>query len=143
MQQSENGEYFTTIQASCWDAFYLFGGQEIPRMLQWEVLVFYGTFVSLRGHIFASIEKLVHLYEMWKMNCLWLTQIYLYRWYIPDLIQLVNDMETNLDPAVVDNIDSSKAICTPSSQLSAVFNWKQNIRKSTRNHKANKNTCCV
>ena len=38
-------------------AFYLFGGQGIPRMLQGEILAFYCTFVSLKGHIFASIEK--------------------------------------------------------------------------------------
>ena len=51
------------------------------------------------------------MYEMWQMNQLSLTQIYLYRWYIPDLIRLANDMETNPGPAVVDNIDSSKTIC--------------------------------
>ena len=39
------------------------------------------------------------------MNHLWLTHIYLYRWYILD--------ETNPGPAVVDNIDSSKTICAP------------------------------
>ena len=64
------------------------------------------TFVSL---IFASIDLylpvlkgLVHMYEMWQTNRLWLTQIYLYRWYIPDLIRLANDIETNPVPAVVD-----------------------------------------
>ena len=40
-------------------------------------------------------------------------QIYLYRWYIPDLIRLVNDIETNPGPAAADNIVSSKTICTP------------------------------
>ena len=30
------------------------------------------------------LESLVHMYEMWQMNRLRLTQIYLYRWYIPD-----------------------------------------------------------
>ena len=40
-------------------------------------------------------------------------QIYLYRWYIPDLIRLVNDIETNPGPAAADNIDSSKTICAP------------------------------
>ena len=42
-----------------------------------------------------------------------ITQIYLYRWCIPDLIRLANDMyiETNPFPAVVDNIDSSKTVC--------------------------------
>ena len=45
------------IQASRWRSFYLFSGQEIPTMLQGEILAFYCTFVLLRGHIFASIEK--------------------------------------------------------------------------------------
>ena len=44
------------------------------------------------------------MYGMWQMNRLWLTQIYLYRWYILD-------SETNPGPAVVDKIDSSKTIC--------------------------------
>ena len=48
------------------------------------------------------------MYEMWQMNRMWLTQIYLYRWYLPDLIRLANDVETNPGPAVVDNVDSSK-----------------------------------
>ena len=52
------------------------------------------------------------MYEMWQMNRLWLTQIYLYRWYIPDSIRLANDKETNPGPAVVDNFDS-KTICAP------------------------------
>ena len=60
------------------------------------------------------LKGLVHMYEMWQMNHrLWLTQIYLNRWYIPDLIRLANDIETNQGPAVVDNIDSSKTICAP------------------------------
>ena len=60
-----------------------------------------------------ALKSLVHMYEMWQMNRLWLTQIYLYRWYIPDLIRLANDIETNQGPAVVDSIDSSKTICAP------------------------------
>ena len=60
------------------------------------------------------LKGLVHMYEMWQMNHrLGLTQIYLNRWYIPDLIRLANDTETNQGPAVVDNIDSSKTICAP------------------------------
>ena len=47
----------TLQQSERWQAFYLFSGQGIPRMLQGEILAFYCTFVSLRGHIFASIEK--------------------------------------------------------------------------------------
>ena len=61
------------------------------------------------------LKSLVHVYEKWQMNRYWLTQIYLYRWYIPDLIRLANDIETNPGPAVVDNIDSSKTICAPHS----------------------------
>ena len=57
MPRSENGEYFTTIQVSHWHALCLFGGKGISRMLQGEILVFSFTFVLLRGHIFASIEK--------------------------------------------------------------------------------------
>ena len=52
LQQSEHN-----IQASRWQAFYLNSGQVIPRMLQGEILAFYCTFVSLKGHIFASVEK--------------------------------------------------------------------------------------
>ena len=79
------------------------------------------------------------MYEMSQMNRLWLTQIYLYRWYIPDLIRLANDIETNPGPAVVDNVNScSKTIYAPSAQASPVFNCEQNLRKSTRNYKANK-----
>ena len=49
------------------------------------------------------MKGLVHMHEMWQMNHrLWLTQIYLCRWYIPDLIRLANDIETNPAPAVVD-----------------------------------------
>ena len=51
------GILYWTIQASRWHAFYLFSGQVIPRMLQGEILVFYCTVVSLRGHIFPSIKK--------------------------------------------------------------------------------------
>ena len=60
------------------------------------------------------LKSLVHMYGKWQMNRLWLTQIYLYRWYIPDLIRLANDIETtNPGPAVVVNIDTSKTICAP------------------------------
>ena len=82
-------------------------------MLQGEILAFYCTFASLEGHILAVLKSLVHMYEKWQMNRLWLTQIYLYRWYIPDFFRLANDIETNPSPAVVDNIDSSKTIFAP------------------------------
>ena len=51
----------------------------------------------------------------------------MYRWYIPDLIRLANDIETNPGSAVVDNIDSSKTICAPYSRsiiLSSLSNRK-------------------
>ena len=66
LQRSEDGEYFTPgtlqqseqyIRASRWRAFYLFSGQGIPWMLQGEILAFYCTFASLKGHILVSIEK--------------------------------------------------------------------------------------
>ena len=72
------------------------------------VLLFY-----LEATYLPVLKTLVHMYEMRQMNRLWLTQIYLYRWYIPDLIQLAIDIESNPGPAVVDNIDSSKTICAP------------------------------
>ena len=70
------------------------------------VLLFY-----LKAIYLSVLKRLVHMYEKWQMNRLWPTQIYLYRWYVPDLIRLANDMETNPGPAVVDNIDSSETIC--------------------------------
>ena len=110
LQQSEQYK-----QASRWHAFYLFSSQEIPMMLQGEILAFYCTFVSLKGHIFASIEKFGSRVRKVANKSLvaFNTRIYLYRWYIPDLIRLANDIETNPGPAVVDNIDSSKTICAP------------------------------
>ena len=71
-------------------------------MLQEEILAFYCTFISLGGTYLPVLKSLVYTYEKWQMNRLWLTLIYLYRWYIPDLIRLANDIETNPVPAVVD-----------------------------------------
>ena len=65
----------------------------------------------LKAIYLPVLKSLVHLYEKGKMNRFWFTQIYLYRWYIPDFIRLANDIETNSGSAVVDNIDSSKTIC--------------------------------
>ena len=48
------------------------------------------------------LKCLVYIYEMSVMNRLWLTQIYLYRFYIPELIRLANDIETNPGPGIVD-----------------------------------------
>ena len=72
------------------------------------VLLYY-----LKAIYLPILKSLVHMYEKWQMNRLWLTQIYLYRWYIPDLIRLANGIESKPSPAVVDNIDSSKTICAP------------------------------
>ena len=72
----------------------------------------------LKAIYLPVLKRLVHMYEMWQMNGLWLTQIYLYRWYIPDLIRLANDIETNPGSAVVDNIDSSKT------NLRSLFKFK-------------------
>ena len=44
---------------------------------------------------------------------LWLTALFVSLVMIPDLIRLANDIETNPGPAIVDNSDSSKAICAP------------------------------
>ena len=41
------------------------------------------------------------------MNRLWLTQMYLYQFYIPDLICLANDVEENPGPTVL-KIDPNK-----------------------------------
>ena len=57
-------------------------------------------------------KSLVHIlfYEMWQINHLWLTEIYLYRFYIPELIQLANDAQTNPGPGIV---DATKTIAAP------------------------------
>ena len=82
-------------------------------MLQREILVFCLTFVLRRGHIFASIEKFGSHYEMSQMNRLWFPQIYLYHFYIPELIRLPNDVETNPGPRIV---EPTKPFATPYSQ---------------------------
>ena len=73
--------------------------------------------LHLKAIYFSVLKSLVHMYENWQMNRLWLTQIYLYRFVslviIPDLVRLANDIETNPGAAVVDNSDSSKTICAP------------------------------
>ena len=67
----------------------------------------------LKAIYLPVLKSLIHMYEKWQINRMWLTQIYLYRWYIPDLIPLANDIciEANPFPVAVDNIDSSKTIC--------------------------------
>ena len=43
------------------------------------------------------------------MNRLWLTQMYLYRFYIPDLVRLANDIEVNPGPSP-SNVDPSRLV---------------------------------
>lgn len=57
------------------------------------VLLFYMEAICL-----PVLKTLVHRFEVMQFNCLLLTQIYL---YIPDLIHLANDVETNLGPNVL------------------------------------------
>ena len=59
------------------------------------------------------LKSLVDIYEMSQMKRLWLTQIYLYRFYILELIRLANDVETNPSPGIV---DPTKTIAAPYSQ---------------------------
>ena len=61
----------------------------------------------------SVLKSLVHIYEMSQMKRLWFTQIYLYRFYIPELIRLANDVETNPSPGIV---DPTKTIAAPYSQ---------------------------
>ena len=49
------------------------------------------------------------------MNRQWLRQIYLYCFYIPELIQLANDVETNPGPGIV---DPTKTVAAPYSEQS-------------------------
>lgn len=52
-------------------------------MLHGKILVFYAAFVLLRNDLLTSILKRVMRYfELTKMNRLWLTQIFLYRFHI-------------------------------------------------------------
>ena len=68
------------------------------------VLLFYMEAIYL-----PVLKTLVHRFELMQINRLWLTQIYLYRFYIPDLIRLANDVETNPGP----NVDSATSMFTP------------------------------
>ena len=58
-------------------------------MLQGEILCSIVLLFNLEAIYLPGLKPLkglVHMYEMWQMNRLWLRQIYLYHWYIPDLI---------------------------------------------------------
>ena len=81
-------------------------------MLQGEILAFYCTFASLKGHIFVSIEKFgSHVRKVANESLVVYTDLFVSLVIIPDLIRLANDIETNPGAAVGDNIDSSKTIC--------------------------------
>ena len=47
-----------------------------------------------------TLKVVVQNYNMMRFNRLWLTQIYLYQFYIPELIQLANDIELNPGPEI-------------------------------------------
>ena len=117
MQRSENGGIVYNNTVVGMHSIYLvvkeFRGCFKGKFWCSIVLLFY-----LEAIYLPVLKSLVHIYEMSQMNPLWLTQIYLYRLYSPDLIRLANDIETNPGPAVVDNIDASKTVCAPYSQSS-------------------------
>ena len=71
------------------------------------VLLFYMEAIYL-----PVLKTLVHRFELMKINRLWLTQIYLYRFYIPDLIRLANDVETNPGPNI-GYVNPEKTLPTP------------------------------
>lgn len=57
------------------------------------VLLFY-----LEAIYLPVLKTLVYRYELMQFNRLWVTQVYLYRFYLPELIRLSNDVETNPGP---------------------------------------------
>ena len=81
------------------------------------LLLFYFRVIYL-----PVLKRVIRNFELSKMNHLWLTQIFLYRFYIsfPELIRLANDVETNPGPVVFD-FDASKTICAPYSQWCILF----------------------
>ena len=81
--------------------------KEFPGCFKGKFWRFVVLLFHLKAIYLPVLKSFVHVYEKWQMNRLWLTKIYLHRWYIPDLIRLANDIETNPGPAIVDNIDSS------------------------------------
>ena len=57
------------------------------------------VFLFYMGTIYLPVLKAaVHNYDVMHMNRLWLTQMYLYQFYIPDLICLANDVDENPGP---------------------------------------------
>ena len=76
------------------------------------VLLFYMEAIYL-----PVLKTLVHRFELMQITRLWLTQIYLYRFYIPDFIRVANDVETNPGP----NVDSATWMFTPCCEGSQTF----------------------
>ena len=67
--------------------------------LQWsQVFCLTVLLFHLEAIYLPVLKSLVHIYEMSLINHLWLTQIYLYRFYIPEIIRLTNDAQTNSGP---------------------------------------------
>ena len=81
------------------------------------LLLFYFATIYL-----PVLKRVMYYFELSKMNRLWLTQIFWYRFYIsfPDLIRLANDVETNPGQVVFD-FDASKTICAPYSPSCILF----------------------
>jgi len=61
----------------------------------WNTLLF---LFYLEAIYLQTLKVVVHNYNLMRFNRLWLTQIYLYQFYIPDLILLANDVEVNPGP---------------------------------------------
>ena len=62
----------------------------------------------------------IYLPALKRVTHLWLTQMVFYRFYIPEIIRLSNEVETNPGP-VKNDFDVSKTICAPYSQSSILF----------------------
>ena len=71
-------------------------------MLQGEILAFYCTFASLKGHIFVSIEKFgSHVRKLANESLEAYTDLFVSLVIIPDLVRLANDIETNPVPLLL------------------------------------------
>ena len=65
------------------------------------------AFLYMEAIYLPVLKAAVHNYDVMHMNRLWLIQVYLYQFYIPDLIRLANDVEENPGPTVL-KIDPNK-----------------------------------
>ena len=78
--------------------------------------------------IYLLVLKLVvSRFKMMQWNHLWLTQIYLYRFYIPELIRLGNDIETNPGPPCFCNIYAKRTKTPPLSRVLCCCQCFQNL----------------